>query len=109
MRRKKKIAVIGVKGLPGFGGSARAMESLISCLKENYDFTVYAIESHAGARGDFNGYHQIVFKSNRNALLNTFFYYWKSMFHLHWVKLTQEANNGKVFQKNKKKINKNNK
>jgi glycosyltransferase involved in cell wall biosynthesis len=81
MRIKKKIAVIGVKGLPGFGGSARAMESLINCLKETYEFTVYAIESHTETKGDFNGYRQIVFKSNRNALLNTFLYYWKSMFH----------------------------
>jgi len=73
--------VIGVKGLPGFGGSARAMESLIDVLKDTYEFTVYAIESHTTMKGWVNGYHQIVFKSNRNRLINTFFYYWKSLFH----------------------------
>lgn len=81
MKRKKRIAVIGVKGLPGFGGAARAMESLIDYLKEEYEFTVYSIESHTSMRGWFNGYRQIVFRSNRNKLLNTFFYYWKSLFH----------------------------
>lgn len=78
---RKKVAVIGVKGLPGFGGSARSMESLIGVLKDNYEFTVYAIESHTTMKGWVNGYHQIVFKSNRNRLLNTFFYYWKCLFH----------------------------
>ena len=81
MIKKKRIAVIGVKGLPGFGGSARTMENLISRLNPNYEFTVYAIESHTEAKRHFNGFHQIVFKSHRNALLNTFFYYLKSMFH----------------------------
>ena len=73
--------MIGVKGLPGFGGAARSMESLIDCLKGEYEFTVYSIESHTSLRGWVNGYRQIVFKSFRNRLLNTFFYYWESLFH----------------------------
>ena len=81
MGNKKRIAVIGVKGLPGFGGSARAMESLIGTLKNSYEFTVYAIESHTTIRGWADGYRQIVFRSTGNRLLNTFFYYWKSLLH----------------------------
>jgi glycosyltransferase involved in cell wall biosynthesis len=78
---KKRVAVIGVKGLPGFGGAARAMESLIGSLKPDYDITVYAIASHTKMQGRFDGYYQIVFQSNKNRLLNTFFYYWKSLLH----------------------------
>ncbi len=77
----KKIAIIGLKGLPAFGGAARAGESVINMLKEKYDFYVYAMDSHTRYNGRYNGFTQIVFKSLKNKKLNTFVYYIKSMFH----------------------------
>ena len=78
---KKKIAVIGLKGLPAFGGSARAGESVIQRLKNKYDFTIYAIDSHTKIHGAYNGINQIVFKSFKNHKLNIIFYYLKSAIH----------------------------
>ena len=75
---KKKVAVIGLKGLPAFGGAARAGESLIDILKEKYDFTVYAVSSHTNRKGFYNGYTQIVFNRFVSKELNTFIYYIKS-------------------------------
>ncbi len=44
--KKKKIAVIGLKGLPAFGGTANGGENIIEQLSDKYDFTVYSILSH---------------------------------------------------------------
>ncbi|MCK4664903.1 MAG: glycosyltransferase family 4 protein [Bacteroidales bacterium] len=81
MENKKKIAVIGLKGLPAFGGAARAGESIINILKYKYAFTVYAVSSHTNNSGYFNGYNQIVFKKILNKKWNTLFYYIKSTLH----------------------------
>ena len=35
---KKRIAIFGLKGLPGFGGAARANEIIISKIRNKYDF-----------------------------------------------------------------------
>lgn len=78
---KPKIAVIGLKGLPAFGGAARTNEYIINRLKNKYSYTIYAIDSHTNEKGLYNGYNQIVFKSISNSQLNTFIYYWKSLFH----------------------------
>ena len=78
---KKKIAVIGLKGLPAFGGASRSFESIIDFLKDKYDITVYAVESHTNKKGIFNGYKQIVFKKHKTKVINTFIYLWKSTFH----------------------------
>ena len=43
---KIKIAVIGLKGLPAFGGAAAVGENLIEQLKDKYEFFVYATSSH---------------------------------------------------------------
>ena len=81
--RKPKIAVIGLKGLPAFGGAATVCENIIEQLKDKYDFTVYSVSSHTDLKtGDYNGYKQIVFKSILNKRLNTLFYYIKSAFHV---------------------------
>ena len=45
----KKIAVIGLKGLPAFGGAAAVGESLINKLKNEYNFTVLSTASHTSA------------------------------------------------------------
>jgi len=58
-----KIAVIGLKGLPAYGGAAAVGENLINNLRGKYDFTVYSISSHTNLKtGKYNGYNQIVFK-----------------------------------------------
>lgn len=75
MLRKKKIAVIGLKGLPAFGGAATVGQSLIEHLTQEYEFTVYSISSHADR--DFNppDYHQYIFSKFPIRKLNVFYYY----------------------------------
>lgn len=82
---KKRIAIIGVKGLPGFGGAARSTESLINHVKNEYDVTVYSIDSHTKLSGDYFGVQQITFKSLPFKRLNTFVYYMKSLFHCMFI------------------------
>lgn len=78
---KKRIAVIGLKGLPSYGGAARVGEGVIEQLKDEFDFTVYATSSHAQKEGDIGGYQQIVFKKLSQAKLNVFYYYLISGLH----------------------------
>jgi glycosyltransferase involved in cell wall biosynthesis len=78
----KKIAIIGIKGLPAFGGSARAGENLVAMLKDQYNFTFYTVSSHTDRKtGFYKGYEQIVFKKFFNKGLNTLVYYLKSSLH----------------------------
>lgn len=82
MRSKLKVAVIGLKGLPAYGGAATVGENLVNKLKNQYDFTVYSVASHTSKKtGDFNGYKQIVFKKVGSGGLNTLIYYLKSLMH----------------------------
>ena len=78
---KPKIAVIGLKGLPAFGGAATVGESLISRLQNDFNFTVYSVASHTNNKGQQKGYYQIVFRTFSLMKLNIFFYYLKSAFH----------------------------
>lgn len=77
---RKKIAVIGLKGLPAFGGAATVGEHIIKELSNEYDFTVYAMNSHA-AVADMIYCKQIIFKTSKFYSFNTFLYYIKSAFH----------------------------
>lgn len=78
--QKKKIGVIGLKGLPAFGGAATVGENIIKYLKDEYDFTVYSVSSHTvGSNSD--GYRQIVFKKFWFKPLNTLVYFLKSVAH----------------------------
>lgn len=79
--KRKKIGVIGLKGLPSFGGAARVGEGIIEQLKDRFDFTVYATASHADKEGDIGGYRQIIFKKFPHAKLNVFYYYFISGLH----------------------------
>jgi len=82
-KTKPKIAVIGLKGLPAFGGAAAVGENLIEELKEKYDFTVLSVASHADISfSSFNGYKQIVFRNFGRGALNTLLYYLRSMVHV---------------------------
>lgn len=79
---KCSIAVIGLKGLPAFGGAATVGENIIEQLKNEYDFTVYSTSSHTHLKtGEYNGYKQIVFKKIPFKKLNTLYYYFLSVFH----------------------------
>lgn len=81
MSVKKKIAVFGVKGFPGFGGASRANENIVNYLKDKYDYTIYGVNTHTDKGGHYNGYYQKVFKGFKGKRLNTLVYYIKSVFH----------------------------
>jgi len=76
-----KIGVIGLKGLPAYGGAATVGENIIYQLKHKYIFTVYAVSSHTQPDMNCNAYKQIVFRRFFIKKLNIFFYYLKSAFH----------------------------
>jgi glycosyltransferase involved in cell wall biosynthesis len=78
---KKKIAVIGAKGFPAFGGAAGANENIVNQLKSSYEYTIYSISTHTDKKGFYNGYNQIVFNGAKGKRLNTLVYYLKSLFH----------------------------
>ena len=78
---KKRIAVIGLKGLPPFGGAASVGDNIIEQLSNEYDFTIYATASHTHHKGDYKGAHQIVFRKFPIKKLNVFYYYLASAFH----------------------------
>lgn len=83
MYSKPKIAIIGLKGLPAFGGAAAVGENIIEQLKDKYDFTVYSISSHTYRKtGEFQGYKQIIFKKIPFKKLNILYYYSISAFHV---------------------------
>lgn len=82
MLKNCQAAVIGLKGLPAFGGAATVGENIIDQLKDQYNFTVYSISSHTNLKtGNYNGYQQIVFKKIPFKKLNTLYYYILSALH----------------------------
>lgn len=81
MKSKKRIALFGLKGLPGYGGAARANENIIKELKNDYNFIVYSINTHTKHSGYRDGYFQFVFKGYRYRRLNILQYYIKSVLH----------------------------
>ena len=92
--KKKKIAVIGLKGLPAFGGAATVGENIIEQLKDKYDFTVYSISSHTHLKsGNYkNICNQKVFRAIPLKKLNSLLYYIRAAIHaffssydmIHW-------------------------
>ena len=81
-KNKPSIAVIGLKGLPAFGGAATVGENIIEQIKDKYDFTVYSTSTHTDLKtGDYNGYKQIVFKAFFIKKINVFIYYILSAVH----------------------------
>lgn len=82
MIKRKKIAVIGLKGLPAYGGAAAVGENIINKLKSKYDLTVYSVSSHTEQEsGNYNGIRQIVFKKLPIKKINIFYYYIVSALH----------------------------
>lgn len=81
--KKTKIAVIGLKGLPAFGGAATVGESIISELKDSYEFTVLSIDSHTSQNNNVvNGVSQKIFSKIGKGGLNTFYYYFRCLVHV---------------------------
>lgn len=78
---KKRIAIIGVKGLPPFGGAANVGDNIIEQLSGEYDFTVYATATHTSLEGEYKGAQQIVFRKFPIKALNVFYYYIVSALH----------------------------
>jgi len=79
---KKKIAVIGLKGLPAYVGAGTVGENIIDQLKDDYDFYVYSISSHTKHKSGFiNGVYQKVFRALPHKKLNGFWYYLISALH----------------------------
>ncbi|MCB9186209.1 MAG: glycosyltransferase family 4 protein [Flavobacteriales bacterium] len=78
---KNRVGVIGLKGLPSFGGAARVGEAIIEQLKCEYEFTVYATSSHTEKEGDLGGYQQVVFRKLPHSRINVFYYYLVSALH----------------------------
>ena len=81
MDKKKKIAIIGLKGLPPFGGAANVGDTIIEQLADQYDFTIYATASHTSHKGNYKGANQIVFRRFPIKKLNVFYYYIASAVH----------------------------
>jgi len=78
-----KIGVIGLKGLPAFGGAATVGENIIKQLRGNFQFRVYAIKSHTQElEYKPDGLNkQVLFRKFPIGKLNVFAYYIKSAFH----------------------------
>jgi len=83
---KKKIGVIGLKGLPAFGGAATVGENIIIELSGKYDFTVYSVSSHATPDYVNNHCNQIIFSKSLLPRINVFIYYWKAALHAVFLK-----------------------
>lgn len=83
----KKIAVIGLKGLPAFGGAAAVGEAILTRLEGDFDITILSVDSHAKKNHKkFKDMKQIVFSSFGNGGVNTFIYYIKCLFYVFFNK-----------------------
>lgn len=80
MNKDKVIGVIGLKGIPAFGGAATVGESLILALNHAYKFTVLSVSSHTKTENKvIDGIPQVIFKNHGKGALNTLIYYFKSL------------------------------
>jgi len=79
---KRKIGVIGLKGLPAYGGAAAVGENIISNLTDQFDFTIYSVSSHTNLKsGYFKNCFHVVFRKLPLRRINTLFYYIRSALH----------------------------
>lgn len=79
---KKSIAVIGLKGLPAFGGAATVGQNIIGQLHNSFKFTVLSVDTHASSTYQNGDIAQLIFKSFPIKKLNILFYYIKSCWHV---------------------------
>lgn len=75
---KKSIVVIGLKGLPAFGGAATVGQNIINQLHQQFKFTVLSVQSHANVSFKMDHVEQHIFNNFPIKKLNIFFYYIKS-------------------------------
>lgn len=80
MRKKMRVAVIGLKGLPAFGGAATVGENIIKELHQDFHFTVFSVQSHADRKYKMGGVRQIILPSFFIKKLNVLVYYLISCF-----------------------------
>lgn len=69
------MAVIGLKGLPAFGGAATVGESLIRELYSRYRFTVFSVKSHTDGNYALGDVKQIILQGCRWKKMNVLLYY----------------------------------
>ena len=75
--------MIGLKGLPAFGGAAAVGENIVNNLKDEFDFTILSVASHTLKENRIvGGIRQVVFNNYGKGGLNTFIYYIKCMLHV---------------------------
>ncbi|PWD98990.1 glycosyltransferase family 4 protein [Marinilabilia rubra] len=80
--RKPKIGVIGLKGFPAYGGSARAGENMMAFLRDDFHFVVFNTTTHTSRKtGVYDEIEQVVFKKFFIKSLNTIYYYLLSTFY----------------------------
>ncbi len=85
---KKRIAIIGAKGLPANDGISRVVECYIPYLTGEYDITVFCTSTFTDRRsGRYDGYEEVVLSSIRNVRLNTLWYYIKAV----WIILFRRS------------------
>ncbi|TLX75655.1 glycosyltransferase family 4 protein [Labilibacter sediminis] len=77
-QNKRSIAVIGLKGLPAFGGAATVGQNIINQLHQQYKFTVFSVETHAEPDFKLGDVEQVIFRKFPLKKLNILFYYIKS-------------------------------
>lgn len=83
---KKKIAVIGLKGLPAYVGAGTVGENIIIQLRNDFDFYIYSTSSHTNlASGQYKGGYQKVFKALPFKKINSFWYYLISALHARFI------------------------
>lgn len=77
---KKRIAIIGAKGLPANDGISRVVECYIPYLTDEYDITVFCTAAFTNRKtGFYDGYEEVVLSSIKNIRLNTLWYYIKTV------------------------------
>jgi glycosyltransferase involved in cell wall biosynthesis len=82
MNLVNKCIVIGLKGLPAFGGAATVGENLIKALQSFYEFKVTGVSSHTKKESIMvGGIPQVIFQNHGNGAVNTLLYYYKSLFY----------------------------
>ncbi len=72
---KPSIAVIGLKGLPAFGGAATVGENLIGELHAQYCFTIFSVKSHAQSDYSLGDVKQVVLPGCIWKKINVLMYY----------------------------------
>ncbi len=81
-QKKKSIAVIGLKGLPAFGGAATVGQNIIAQLHQSFKFIVLSVDTHASSSYQMEDVEQLIFKSFSIKKLNILIYYIKSCWHV---------------------------